>query len=266
MSQKLDSLDIQMPTERVSQQSTSQSQPLNEQNKNLLYSHIYNNQKFKQNILIFFILVIVINFFCNLALLVANCHPQEVIEDNYYLPFHMLDFYGSFFFALSEGCVLILTGIVTIDSIKIYLIILNVGGTLVALILFTFDPEFFEVTSHWIEYSVQLLLTLTDFLFIFQQDKQSLMYKYRFYESCIIILAFIMSFLKLLIYGGVIPTNDQNERMAHFLEYSGEMINDCFAIFFIIIQLNKETQDIMETMQTSLERLLDKNGIELVRK
>ena len=119
-----------------------------------MYSHFYNNHKFKQNILIFFILVIVINFFCNLALLVANCHPQDVIEENYYLPFHMLDFYGSFFFALSEGCVLILTGIVTLDSIKIYLIILNIGGTLVALILFTFDPEFFEVTSHWIEYSV----------------------------------------------------------------------------------------------------------------
>lgn len=52
-------------------------------------------------------------------------------------------------------------------------------------------------------------------------------------ESCIIILAFVLSILKLLIYGGVIPTEDDNERAAHFLEYSGEMVNDCFAIFFI---------------------------------
>ncbi|CAD8085260.1 unnamed protein product [Paramecium primaurelia] len=265
MSQKLDSMDIQMPTEMASQLSTYKINRFTEQNKNLIYTHIYKDHKFKKNILIFFILVIVINFFCNLSLLVANCHPQDVIEDNYYLPFHMLDFYGSFFFALSEGCVLILTGIVTIDSIKIYLIIVNIGGTLVALILFTFDPEFFEVTSHWIEYSVQLLLTLTDFLFIFQQDKQSLMYKYRFYESCIIILAFIMSFLKLLVFGGVIPTNGQNERIAHFLEYSGEMINDCFAIFFIILQLNIERQYMLETMQSTLETLLDKNGIELFK-
>ena len=54
--------------------------------------------------------------------------------------------------------------------------------------------------------------------------------------------------------------------MAHFLEYSGEMINDCFAIFFIILQLNNETKNLMETMSTTLDRLLDKNGIELVKK
>jgi hypothetical protein len=48
------------------------------------------------------------------------------------------------------------------------LIITNIGGTLTALILFNFNPEYFETISHWIEYSTQLLLTLTDFLFIFQ--------------------------------------------------------------------------------------------------
>lgn len=60
------------------------------------------------------------------------------------------------------------------------------------------------------------------------------MYRYRYYETFIVILTFIMNFLKLLVYGEVIPT-DSGERSAHFLEYSGEMINDCFAIFFIII-------------------------------
>lgn len=60
------------------------------------------------------------------------------------------------------------------------------------------------------------------------------MYKYRYYETFIIVLIFVMNFLKLLVFGGVIPS-DNEERSAHFLEYSGEMINDCFAIFFIII-------------------------------
>jgi hypothetical protein len=62
------------------------------------------------------------------------------------------------------------------------------------------------------------------------------MYKYRYLESFIIILAFILAILKLLVYGDVIP-NDDNERLAHFLEYNGEMINDCFVFFFIYLQL-----------------------------
>lgn len=42
------------------------------------------------------------------------------------------------------------------------------------------------------------------------------------------------------------------------------MINDCFAIFFIVLQLNNERKFQMETMYNTLEMLLDKNGIELV--
>lgn len=66
----------------------------------------------------------------------------------------MLDFWGAFVFALCEGLVLLMTGIVQLKDFKIYLIIVNIGGTLIALILFTFDPDFFEVISHWIEYSI----------------------------------------------------------------------------------------------------------------
>ncbi|CAK88371.1 unnamed protein product (macronuclear) [Paramecium tetraurelia] len=261
MSQNLDQINPQItPLETVEKQKSKYCS-LNLQNQSLLYNHIYNEHKFKKFIFAFFVLVIVLNFFCNLSLFIANFQTQEVIEEYFYLPFHQLDFWGAFFFALSEGCVLILTGIVTLDSYKIYLIIINIGGTLVALILFLFNPELFEPTSHWIEYSVQLLLTLTDFLFIFQQDKTSLMYKYRYSESFIIIVTFIMSLIKLLIYGDIIPTNDDGERQAHYLEYSGEMINDCFAIFFIVIQLNKENTNILQTMQTQLDKLLELNGI-----
>ncbi|CAD8047737.1 unnamed protein product [Paramecium primaurelia] len=261
MSQNLDQTNAQISQEETVEKQNSKYCTLNLQNQNLLYNHIYNEHKFKKFIFAFFVLVIVINFFCNLSLLIANFQTQEVIEEYYYLPFHQLDFWGAFLFALSEGCVLILTGIVTLDSYKIYLIIINIGGTLIALILFLFNPEFFEPASHWIEYSVQLLLTLTDFLFIFQQDKTSLMYKYRYCESFIIIVTFIMAFIKLFIYGNIIPTNDDGERQAHYLEYSGEMINDCFVIFFIVLQLNQENTNILETMQMQLDKLLELNGI-----
>lgn len=38
------------------------------------------------------------------------------------------------------------------------------------------------------------------------------MYKYRYCESFIIIVTFIMAFIKLFIYGNIIPTNDDGER------------------------------------------------------
>ena len=33
------------------------------------------------------------------------------------------------------------------------------------------------------------------------------MYKYRYYETFIIVLIFVMNFLKLLVFGGVIPSD-----------------------------------------------------------
>ena len=47
------------------------------------------------------------------------------------------------------------------------IIIFNIGGTLVALILFLFNAEFWEIPAHWIEYSIQLVVTFTSFAFIF---------------------------------------------------------------------------------------------------
>lgn len=48
---------------------------LSNQNLTLLYKHFYDDHNFKRNVLAFFILVIIINFFCNLSLLIANCEP-----------------------------------------------------------------------------------------------------------------------------------------------------------------------------------------------
>lgn len=48
---------------------------LSNQNQTLLYKHFYDDHNFKRNVLAFFVLVIIINFFCNLSLLIANCEP-----------------------------------------------------------------------------------------------------------------------------------------------------------------------------------------------
>jgi putative effector of murein hydrolase LrgA (UPF0299 family) len=65
-----------------------------------------------------------------------------------------------------ESIVLIFCGYVT-GALSYGIILVNVGGTVVALILFLFNAEFWETPAHWIEYSVQMFVTLTSFAFIF---------------------------------------------------------------------------------------------------
>jgi hypothetical protein len=126
------------------------------------------------------------------------------------------------------------------------MIIVNVGGTLIALILFLFNAEFFETTAHWIEYSIQFCVTFTSFAFIFgNQDKTSALYKYRYYEAGIVCISLVMACLKLFIYGGVIEFDMGAERAAHFFEYSGEMFNDLFALAFTIIRLKAVKKQIL---------------------
>lgn len=239
-------------------ETTADIKQIDSLNHSLIYQHEYSFVRFKKYALVFFVLVIVINFFCNLALLIANCQPQETIEENYYLPFHMLDFYQSFIFAFIEACILFVTGAITTKSFKTLLVLLNVGGTLVALILFTFDPEFFESLSHWIEYSTQVLLTLTDFLFLFAtKDPSSPFYKYRFYESVLIVISLILNILKLFYYGEVIPTKMGGERSAHFFEYSGEMFNDVFAFFFTLWNIQIVNEDVGYILFKGKEQVIE---------
>jgi hypothetical protein len=44
--------------------------------------------------------------------------------------------------------------------------VINVGGTLAALILFLFNADFWEVTAHWIEFAVQASVTATNVFFV----------------------------------------------------------------------------------------------------
>ena len=135
-----------------------------------------------------------------------------------------------------ESIVLIFCGYVT-GALSYGIILVNVGGTVVALILFLFNAEFWETPAHWIEYSVQMFVTLTSFAFIFgNQDKTGVLYKYRYHEAVLVIISFIISVFKLFVYGEVIELEIGGERGAHYFEYSGELLNDIFALTFTLIR------------------------------
>ena len=70
---------------------------------------------------------------------------------------------------------------ITIGSLRFLIITLNIGMTYVAAVLFTMDPHFWEMPSHWIEFCAQICITFSDLIFVFHQFKNTdnLLYKYR---------------------------------------------------------------------------------------
>jgi len=138
-------------------------------------------------------------------------------------------------FNLVEAIVLIQGKFIS-TFVSYAVIIINVGGSYIALILFLFNAEFWEAPSHWIEYAVQCFVTATSFAFIFgNRDKSNVLFKYWYYEYGILSVALIISILKLFVYGDVIETEMGGERAAHFFEYTGELINDIFAFAFTVV-------------------------------
>ena len=138
------------------------------------------------------------------------------------------------------------------------ILIVNVGGTLVALILFLFDGEIWETPAHWIEYSIQLFVTLTSFVFIFgNKDKTSVLYRYRYLEAGLVCISLAIASLKLFVYGEVIEFEMGGERAAHYFEYSGELFNDIFAIMFTYIRYQQAQQQIMSALVASERQVIN---------
>ncbi len=123
---------------------------------------------------------------------------------------------------------------------------------MIALILFLFDGKFWETTAHWIEYAVQLIVTLTGFAFVFgNQDKTSVLYKYRYIEAGLVVVSLAMSVLKLFVYGEVIELEMGEERGAHYFEYTGEMFNDVFALVFTLVRYQSVQNQILVALYGS---------------
>jgi hypothetical protein len=196
--------------------------------ENLLYL------KIKKFVLGFMFFYITIYFFSSTTLLIANSQGQEKIEENFSGGFHLLDFLGSFIFALVEASALVISGMMSIGDLRFFTAMFNVGCTLVALILYSFNPEYWEVPAHWCEYAAQVCLTLADFFFVLHnfKDKENILYRYRFCEIIIISLLTLASILKLFVFGSIIVLSDHPDHDAHYFEFIGEMCNAMFAFTF----------------------------------
>lgn len=209
---------------------------------NTLESIMIKNDQFKKiqseklfiSIMLFFL---VLYFFSSLTLLIANCQPMEIIDTKYNVPFHMIDFWGSFIFTLVEASILINTNMLTIGSLRFLMIAFNIGMTLLAAVLFSMNTEFWEIPCHWIEFFAQIFITFSDMIFIFHQFKNTdnILYKYRYIEAGMISILVIGNCFKLLIFGDVIYVGMNGEQAAHFIEYIAEMCNTVIAFLFTIV-------------------------------
>jgi len=208
----------------------------------------YQTAKTNQNIILIYILLILVYAALQLALLGVNFQSQEFIEENYYLVFHLLEFWAVFIFTLIEAFVLLFTGQLSMtNKFQTGLLLFNIVVTFVAVMMFSIYPDFYEVTSHYIEYSVQILITLVDFVFIIgnsfgkDAEKNNSFYKFRWAQIIIASLVFALSWVQIFIYNGSLPVTIEPERAAHFCEFSTEFFNAMFAFMYAMSNyLNKE--------------------------
>ncbi|CAJ1962290.1 unnamed protein product [Cylindrotheca closterium] len=184
-----------------------------------------------------------------ISLLAANNFNQEtVIERFYFLPFHMYEFWGSVYFALVEGYILLVAddSFFTMDpssqSTLIHMLSINVVSTMTAASLFTLNPAIFEVTAHYIEYSSQLTVTLIDayFMFLPRNGSKELRDRRKMGDNVPVSvqqgyfgLLLLADLAKFALYAGFIPTAISKERSSHYVEFTVEILNSLWAFMYI---------------------------------
>ena len=176
------------------------------------------------------------------TLFAANNYDQEFIENNFMLPFHYTEFWSAFLFTLVEAFILVSADIsfeTVFQKVMVCVVGLNVVTSVIAALIFTFNPLIFERIAHYVEYSSQITVTLANYVFIVQSKPER--------SSLIVQLAFgtallIMSILKFLFYVGVIYSPIGAERSSHYFEFIGEMVNSLWAFIFALNQFIQLTQ------------------------
>jgi hypothetical protein len=206
----------------------------------LHHLHEYHLAVRKRTELLLYMLLVVMYFGVSAALLGANFYDQTVIEKNYLLPFHMAEFWSQFIFAILEAFILVAANILDVGTIgkfsQLMLVALNIVLTLVGALLYTFSPLLFERPAHYIEYVVQITLTLANFIFIFQIDCKTINWRrFRVIEILVATVLLILGILKLFLFIPVIHTSISPERSSHFFEFIGEMGNAMFAFSFAFL-------------------------------
>jgi len=213
--------------------------------------NIHDHQQInsKKTFILMYIFLLLAYIGIQLGLLSCNFKSQEFIEDTYYYSFHLIEFWAVFIFTVLEAFILFVTGNVNADDflgvIQLCILSFNVVSTLVCAIMVSIDLSDYEVPTHFMEYSIQILITAIDFLFIFRfnGDQENKMFKYSkfVFASCIC----FMSWVQIFIYAGSFPTGGMEaERAAHFCEFSVESANALFALMFGYQLYNKYSSDL----------------------
>lgn len=188
-----------------------------------------------------------------IALLAANNFDQDtVIEKFYFLPFHMYEFWGSVYFALVEGYILLVAddnSFLALDqssqSTLVHMLSINVVSTMVAAALFTLNPSIFEVPAHYIEYTSQLTVTFIDAYFMMLPRNGSKHLRDRrkmgdriptWVQQGYFVLLLLADVAKFLLYANLLPTltaSIGNERSSHYVEFTVELLNSLWAFMYI---------------------------------
>lgn len=178
----------------------------------------------------------------NIALLGANFKDRHYLEEHYSLIFHQLAFWGLFVFTILEAFLLFTSETIQFDSNSMsqpLVMLFNVLTTFAAAILFTIHPTTFEVPSHYLEFSIQIVITLVNFIFIWNnirsKTNRTILYRYRYLEATVAVLLVCLAIFQLLLYSGLLKTKTDGERAAHFCEFVNEIFNGLFALFFAVV-------------------------------
>lgn len=217
-------------SEKITPEGKQVNIPLIHFDRTMIYVYELKRIKSEMNLILLYIYLILVFIGIQLGLLATNFVEQEFIEENYFAPFHFLEFWAVFTFTLLESFIWMI-----VDSqakqrnkIQMGLTTFNVTLALVAAIVFSMYPPLYETYAHFLEYLLQLFIVLVDFIFIFRRRNT----KYRILKIALVACTFLASMLQILYYTSVIPTSMGPERSAHFCEYSIEIVNGSFAMWF----------------------------------
>jgi len=221
----------------------------------ILSIHLHSQIIFRKYLILIYVFALLIYIGIFFGLLAVNFKSQPFIESHYYLPFHLLAFWAVFAFTVIEAFILILSNNIK-HKFQIILLAFNIVFTLMTAILFNIDPEEYEVVAHYLEYSIQIFISCVNLFFVLnllsKKDTYSLFYKFRYFELLLVLLIILLSIFQLFFYTGLIMTGIEPERVGHFCEFTNEILNGGFALFYactVYYDISKELHQCNESIK-----------------
>jgi hypothetical protein len=142
-----------------------------------------------------------------------------------------------------------------------FLIFINVMGTFATALLFTLDPEQYEVVTHYMEYILQILISAVNWIFVHhlttttttttttsalhggrigggrggrRSSNNALLLRHYEIGAASVIVA--LSIVTVFLYSGILPMGTvEPERAGHFAEFVNEIGNGLFAFLYATV-------------------------------